>query len=150
MKQVKMAYIWSMIRRTGTQLPWCTTVWHPYAIPKCAFFLWLALKMRLLTKDKMISFGMNVNATCLLCGCHNETAEHLFTTCPYTNMILNSSPVPISNSWGDWQQGNLTRATGAKKIKGWLYISVMVYVIWQERNSRLHTKGRPRLHSPLQ
>lgn len=145
-KKVTMALIWNSIRRTGTQPPWATAVWHSYSIPKCAFFMWLALKMRLLTKDKMIAFDMNVNINCILCNGSPETAEHLFTTCPYTNLVIGSSPVPISNSWSDWQNGEFTQGptTNSKKLMGWLFISILIYYIWQERNNRIHNSGSSR------
>lgn len=145
-KSVKLSTVYNSIRRVSTPPPWVATVWHSYAIPKCAFFMWLALKQRLLTKDRMITFGIAVNPTCLLCQCNAETTDHLFSTCPYTCLILNCSPVPISCNWADWQNGNITLGsmTNIQKHIGWLFVSVVIYVIWQERNRRLHASGLPR------
>ncbi|KAL8135224.1 hypothetical protein AgCh_010043 [Apium graveolens] len=94
--QVRISTIWDSIRRRGTPPPWIGAIWHPLSIPKCAFFMLLALKSRLLTKDRMDSFGMNVDTTCVLCGCNTETTEHLFTLCPYASLIFRNSPVSIS------------------------------------------------------
>ena len=99
---VSVALIWQSFRRRGVPPPWAPNVWHSFAIPKCAFFLWLALKSRLLTKDRMIAFGMSVNPTCVLCGCNDETTEHIFMICPYINLVWWCSPVPLNLNWIDW------------------------------------------------
>lgn len=145
-RKVKLSSIWNSIRRVGAPSPWVAAVWHRFAISKCAFFMWLGLKTRLLTKDKMNSFGMNVNPTCLLCQCNNETAEHLFVSCPYTNLILGCSPVPLRCNWVDWQNGVFTQGnlSNIKKSIGWLFVSVVIYIILQERNRRMHASGPPR------
>lgn len=145
-KLVKLSTIWNSIRRTGTTLPWFEAVWHSLSIPKCAFFMWLALKRRLLTKDKMQSFGMQVNPSCMLCQGNTETVEHLFTSCPYSNLVLKCSPVPLNCTWNDWINGNFTSCNQSnwKKRIGWLFVSVMIYLVWQERNRRMHANGQPR------
>lgn len=145
-KDVNMASIWHSIRSRGLQPPWATAIWHTFHIPKCAFFMWLALKARLLTRDRMISFGMHTSPICVLCNCNDETAEHLFTTCPYTRLVLHNSPVDISSTWSDWQIGvfTLRNMSNLRKHISWLFISILIYSIWQERNNRIHGgKARP-------
>lgn len=43
--------------------PWLAAIWNPLQVPKCSFLMWLALKNRLLTKDRKVVFGQNVNTT---------------------------------------------------------------------------------------
>lgn len=108
------------------------------------FFLWLALKNRLLTKEKMIQFGFNVNPTCVLCYSSMETAEHIFSDCPYTRLVLRGGSLPIALTWSEWQMGIFTagRVTNLEKHLAWLYISVVIYSIWRERNTRIHRSGK--------
>lgn len=87
LKQVSLSLIRNTIRKSRIPPSWVTAVWHCYVIPKCAFFTWL-LKLRLLTKDRMVAYEMNVNPSCFLCGYNMETSEHFFTLCPYTNLVL--------------------------------------------------------------
>lgn len=136
--------IWHTIRRTGTAPLWLSAVWNPFTIPKCGFFLWLALKNRLLTKEKMIQFGFNVNPICVLCHSSMESAEHIFTDCPYTNSVLKGGSLPITLTWSEWQMGIFTlgRVTNLEKHLAWLYISVVIYSIWRERNTRIHQSGK--------
>nr|XP_017239798.1 PREDICTED: uncharacterized protein LOC108212584 [Daucus carota subsp. sativus] len=104
-KKVSTSLIFHSVRSVGTSLPWVHAVWHPLSIPKCSFLMWLALKNKLLTKDKMRAFGWRVDDRCVLCRCTEENAAHSFTDCPYAHLIFRGSPVPISRNWSDWQNG---------------------------------------------
>lgn len=136
--------MWHSVRVPGTAPLWQPAIWHSFAIPKCSLFMWLALKKRLLTKDKMLQFGFNVNPTCILCHSCVENAEHIFSDCPFTYLILKSSPVPISLLWTDLQMGIFTvgYVSNLKKHLAWLYISVTIYSVWWERNTRIHQSGK--------
>lgn len=136
----KMAVVWQSIRRTATPPPWCVAIWHPLSVKNCSIYLWLALRNRLLTKDRMIAFGMNVDANCALCRCHAESAEHLFFACPYTYLLRRGCPLATSFSWNDWKNGNFFHEhhSALKQNLGYLYIAIMVYMVWKERNARIH------------
>lgn len=142
-KVVNISVVWNSIRAHQTAPPWLKAIWHPFSIPKCSFFLWLALRNRLLTKDRMISFGFNVSPTCVLCRSANESAEHLFSSCPMAFMVIRSSPVPLDLNWTNWLAGNFFRDSPSsfQQHLGYLYISAMIHVIWFERNRRMH-EGR--------
>lgn len=71
--QIKISTIWNTIRDSGNSPPWLKAVRHQLSIPKCSFALWLALKNRLLRRERMIQFRMNVDPVCLLCNTANET-----------------------------------------------------------------------------
>lgn len=85
---VSMATIWNSIRERGGSPPWVKAVWHGLAIPKCSFTLWLALKNRLLTKDRMLRFGMSTDSRCILCKNATESNGHLFGNCIFVPTIL--------------------------------------------------------------
>lgn len=123
--------VWKSIRNKGTAPLWLHAIWHSYAIPKCAFFMWLALKNRVLTKERMIHFGLNVSLTYVLCHHSRETVDHLFVNCPYTNLVLKGSLVPLSCQWLEWQAGNFTERHDSclRKHLAWLYISVVIYCV---------------------
>lgn len=142
--RVNLSAIWNSIRSRGTPPPWINSIWHPLIINNFAVFMWLALKNRLLTKDRMNLFGHNVLPGCVLCYCHNETAEHLFFSCPYTYLILKECPLLVSNSWNEWLQDRFFQGnhTQIRTQLGYLYISVMIYYIWRECNDRVHQNGR--------
>ena len=129
-------------------------MWFPGRIPRASFILWLAVLQKLGTQDRLC-FPI---APCLLCHSQQESHDHLFFQCPLSMQIWSSVSykgafhVPtlawtnflswLSVSWKGNSFGMQTRK---------LCLSVTIYHIWKERNSRLHEngpKGRRR-SSPL-
>ena len=140
--KVSISTVWNSIRHKAVQPSWHQYVWHSFSINKCSFIMWLALKDRLLTKDKMILFQMQVQPNCLLCS-SDETTHHLFSDCPYFDLIRAACPVPFSADWNRCQQGDLFAPSTCEKWKyiGSLFLAVAVYLVWKERNFRLHNVG---------
>lgn len=87
----------ALIRPTGNSQPWEHVVWHTFSVPKYSFLLWLVLKQRLLTRDRMQRFGMRVPAgDCLLCNSDLESHDHLYSSCPFSSRMFWESPCIIS------------------------------------------------------
>lgn len=137
---VKVSTIWQSIRSNAIAPAWLSSVWHDLSIPKCAFTFWLALKGRLLTKDRMQRFRMDIDLKCVLCQHAIETHDHLFGTCQYITEILNANSFNFTGIWGSYMNGQymLGNITGIRKRVGLLYLAVSVYLTWRERNDRLH------------
>lgn len=142
-QNVNQSFIWSSIRRSAVPPPWCPAIWHRLMIQNCSYFMWLALRNRLLTKDRMLYFRIHVDPSCVLCRCNVETSEHIFFDCPYTSILKHSSPVDLTLSLQDWLAGIffIGSLSNLKKEAGYLYISVMIYLLWKERNNRMHQNG---------
>lgn len=140
---VTLRIIYDSIRTRGTPKAWQILLWHKFHIPACSFISWLACRDRLLTKDRMILFHMNVDSRCLFCHCTNENVVHLFTQCPYSYLLLRDCPYNLIIDWSSWQQGVFfhDQLTSVKKSIGFLYITVVIYLVWLERNARNHGKG---------
>ena len=124
--------------------PWLPFVWCKFRIPKFAFTAWLILKERLLTKDRMQAFTMNVNLQCLLCGVSNEDHEHLFSTCSFSRNIFNDCPLAVSAAWNDMLSGRFftTVMDSTRTNIGYLFLAAAFYYIWQEKNFRMHNLGK--------
>lgn len=139
-KIIKTRDIWENIRERGTPLPWLKAVWHPLAVIKFSFLLWLAFKNRLMTKNRLISFGLNVDPICILCGVENESVEHVFCSCNYAKFILQYCHATLCNQWSEFLSGNFfrSRISTVKANMSYLYIAASIHAIWSERNSRLH------------
>ena len=150
-KHVNISVIWQSIRQRHVPPPWISAIWHRLAIPRCAFFTWLAFRSSLFTKDFMIICGYNVNPTCILCYSENESCEHLFSSCPATYLLLRDCPLPLSVRWNDWQLGLFftDQCTALEQQVGYLYLSVVMYIVWQERNNRVHNSAPPRRTAQL-
>ncbi|GFS35505.1 hypothetical protein Acr_00g0040240 [Actinidia rufa] len=136
----KLAY--DYFRPKANKLKWPTVIWSNYTTPKHAFILWLAMKERLLTKDRLPDPG--ADQTCLLCRTENETTEHLFFQCNFVRQIW--SPI---KSWLGFRRTLSTlkaavkwsikeaRGTGIQSKAKRLGIACTTYFVWEARNLRL-------------
>lgn len=140
---VNISVIWDSFRRRGGVCNWLPLIWNIFYIPACSFITWLACRNRLLTKDKMVLFHMDVNRRCVLCRSYDEDVEHLFTICPYAYIVMRECPFDLVISWNRWIQGDFfnDRCTSLQKNIAFLYVTVAIYLIWKERNCRIHNQG---------
>ena len=143
-RDVNVTSIWQSLRPPETPPPWIEAVWHPLGIPKCAFIFWLALKDRLLTKERMASFDMETDLRCCLCANAIENVSHLFGSCIYSSEIISDPAFDLAGDWTCYQNGLFTTGGGSNRVKkqlAYLFLAVSVYYIWKERNDRMHTPG---------
>ena len=140
---VKISSIWHLLRTTANSPAWVDAVWHTLAVPKCSFTLWLALKGRLLTKDRMNNFEMYTDLRCCLCNNALENHDHLFGSCPYIHEVMTDPAFNFTGNWSSYLQGRffLNRPKGIRKLIGYLFIAASVYMVWGERNARFHDVG---------
>ncbi|GFS35169.1 hypothetical protein Acr_00g0038190 [Actinidia rufa] len=80
---VKACY--EFFRCKGGKPCWTKVVWHKSLMPKHAFILWLSLKERLLTRDKLCDHVEDTS--CALCGNPVESIDHLFFKCGITRQV---------------------------------------------------------------
>ncbi|KAK2649163.1 hypothetical protein Ddye_016652 [Dipteronia dyeriana] len=81
-------------------------VWFPQNIPRMGFVLWLAIKGRLSTLDRVQRYDPQVVTTCVLCNSQAETHAHLFFECFYskaiwTQLLNKCGCLGIHLSWND-------------------------------------------------
>ena len=142
--QTKVSVVWNSIRQRSSPKPWLPLLWHKFHIPACSFICWLACLERLLTKDRMLHLQMEVvDLKCVLCRSYDENTAHLFSSCPYTYVLLRECPYALNIHWQDWLRGNFFQddLTKFQKNIGFLYLNIVIYHVWQERNTRNHDKG---------
>lgn len=150
---VNLSAIWGSFRNRGSSQPWVKAVWHRLSIPKCSFTFWLAIKNRLLTRERMHRlFGINTQPLCLLCNNSVETNDHLFGSCTFVTNILAGSRFQYTNSWADYLRGQFLVGNNSevKKLLSYLYLSVTIYLVWKERNDRMHNPGHSRPAKQIQ
>jgi len=137
---------WETLRCTKSEVTWHSLVWFSKAIPKTAFILWLAIRGRLGTQDRL-----HIPTTvmcCLFCGTGPENHNHLFFECPVTsriwaNILARSGLTPLQMSWGgqiEWMASHW-KGNSLSIIIYKLSLAASVYSIWTERNHRLHANG---------
>ena len=91
-------------------------------------------------KLQVVSGLKRANLACVLCNSTMECHQHIFATCPYISEILQHPSLLFTGNWSDYSRGHffIGRTVGIRKLLGYLYIAVSFYMVWQERNSRIH------------
>ncbi|GJS39442.1 reverse transcriptase domain, reverse transcriptase zinc-binding domain protein [Tanacetum coccineum] len=119
---------WHTLRVRGNEVDWFKLVWSTYSIPRHAIHMWLVMRKRLLTQDRMRQWDVDSIIDlkllwCPICKMQPDSHDHLFFECAYSS------------------QNNVD------SIVGRLIVAASSYFIWQERNNRIHGKGdrRPEL-----
>ena len=75
---------WRVLRSPRPKVEWHRLVWFSDNIPKAAFILWLAIRKRLGTQDRLI----NPTPTgCLFYSSLMKTHEHRFFECAFTEQV---------------------------------------------------------------
>ena len=134
---------WDLIRPRNPPVCWYKLVWSNSAIPKMSFILWLAVRNRLITLDRMQSFAAHLGVGCILCRTSPESHSHLFFACPYSSRVWSATlsfagelwqPMP----WNDfvaWAALNW-KGKSMKFLICRLCLAATVYHLWMERNNR--------------
>lgn len=89
----------------------------------------------------MLRFHMNVDSRCVMCNLEDETHEHLFCQCQYTRQIYGSWHWNITREWNKFKNGEVYsawRLSSIEKELTFLYVAVAMFMIWKERNLRIH------------
>lgn len=137
---------WRATREIHQQCQWHKEVWFKYTTPKYSFILWLAMKGRMTTGDRMRNWngGANINVSCVLCNEPLETVEHLFFECSYSAEIWETlmKGVLLDKTTVKWEElMRIMRDSSNGKMKQFIIKYVFqtsVYMIWRERNRRRH------------
>lgn len=126
---------------------WAKLIWFSGAIPRQAFNMWLANLNRLPTKVRMASWGLNVQTACCFCSNHEESREHLFLTCSYTDALwrlifarLDRHHAPLI-SWSELLSWTRSSSPSSPSTLKKLATQSLLYNIWRQCNSAVHLNG---------
>lgn len=135
---------WEQIREKKPACDWSKGVWFSQSTPKFSFLMWVAIKGRLQTTDRMQIWNTSINTTCVLCNSTPESCAHLFFDCSYTKKIWRSLVGGLMQDSFTTDWSNLI----ALVSKPWLTpiktfvlrytLQAAVHAIWWERNARRH------------
>ncbi|XP_062145452.1 uncharacterized protein LOC133852713 [Alnus glutinosa] len=136
-------------------MDWWSLIWFNQAIPKKAFLLWLAVRNRLTTVDRLPTWGYKGDTQCCFCRHGTESRDHLFFNCSFSSQIweICMKRRNFSNPLLDWQNvvEECSRKCISKKLKSVLcrlVLSSSVYNIWRARNEIKHN-GRPKTEEQI-
>ena len=104
--------------------------------------LWLSLKERLLTRDKLTDHIEDTS--CVLCGAPIESINHLFFQCPIVSQVWEEikgwlgfsralTTIKAASKWIIKE----ARGTGIQSVVKKIGFACSVYHIWKARNMRI-------------
>ncbi|XP_022030699.1 uncharacterized protein LOC110931622 [Helianthus annuus] len=143
------ARAWDSFRHREVEVEWCRIVWFSQCIPRHAFLMWLIMRRKLLTQDKILSWDIsrrkNMNMMCcLLCYANHDSHNHLFFECKFSDQVWHkvrhkAGMELVASKWDDIVNWLVTRSRSksAGSYVAKLLVAATAYLIWQERNARL-------------
>ncbi|KAG7558113.1 Reverse transcriptase domain [Arabidopsis suecica] len=130
---------WLFLNPKGVRVDWFKAIWFKGRIPKHAFVSWVTMRHRLHTRDRLISWGMNVSSLCLLCNTHDESRQHLFFDCSFAAEVWNYftsrahvSPPIMFEDGVRWIKNPCQDKNVAMILR--IAFQASIYTLWKERN----------------
>ncbi|KAG5380854.1 hypothetical protein IGI04_028696 [Brassica rapa subsp. trilocularis] len=136
--------VYQYLRGDVEEVNWAKVIWSPRSIPRQSFHAWLVVQNRIPTRDRLISWGLQVPSLCLLCNQTDESRDHLYWDCGYAfdlwNRVAGRCGIVPQRSWDNSLNQMLSLSPAASTMRsltllGW---QACIYWIWNERNNRLH------------
>lgn len=101
------------------------------------------MQNRIPTRDRLLSWGLQVPLTCLLCNLHSESRDHIYWECNYAfdlwSLVAERCGITPARNWVDSvdQLLSLPQSHSSRSLTllGW---QATLYWTWNERNQRLH------------
>ncbi|KAL9670941.1 hypothetical protein QQ045_008504 [Rhodiola kirilowii] len=133
--------IYNTLREHTAEVDWHNIVWNGFNAPRDSFNAWLASQDKLLTKDRMCKWGLNVARTCVFCKATDESRNHLFFDCNFTGAVWSEvmqflKVVQAPSKWDlliPWFNGLIQRRLKTKLIGA--AITRAMNGIWLARNA---------------
>lgn len=66
---------------------WYKVTWSTVSSGTDNLCFWKVINNALMTRDKLVSYGMIVQPNCELCDQHCESVDHIFFNCPYVHHV---------------------------------------------------------------
>lgn len=140
----KSSSTWNDFREIYPEAGWIHLVWFSNLIPKHSFILWLAIRNKLMTQERMQVWQTEGNLVCPFCKDQRDSVHHLFFSCEFCREVLRffirkEVHIPDYLSWDQVIQfaANSWNGRTIVAIVNKLVLGALIYFIWQERNMRL-------------
>ncbi|XP_022014770.1 uncharacterized protein LOC110914279 [Helianthus annuus] len=149
MSDFSSSLAWDSIRATEAEVDWVKFVWFSQCIPRHAFHMWLVMRGKLLTQDKILQWDLSRRKSmnmmcCVLCYANVDSHEHLFFECGFSSQVWSlvrskGNKATVDSKWSnivDWLRDRATSKSADNYVSR-LIVAATAYTIWQERNARL-------------
>ncbi|XP_050232994.1 uncharacterized protein LOC126681497 [Mercurialis annua] len=138
---------WKEYREKYPEVSWHKIVWNKGYMPRFSFILWLILRDRVKTKDKLKKWGVTEDDICVLCPDGVEFVNHYFfnyefATCIWRSVLKACHCSIEIRSWRSVISWFSRRAAGKNNMAEVrrLALSAIVYYIWTARNKKVFAK----------
>ncbi|CAB4263971.1 unnamed protein product [Prunus armeniaca] len=119
-------------------------LWFNQNIPRMSFIMWMAIKGKLPTLERIAAYRPLVVTSCPLCHGPPESIDHLFFKWSYSEaiwrqIIRKCRVVGIPHSWHlliPWASSSWNGKSARSVVKR-LCLAASVYFIWKDRNCRI-------------
>lgn len=96
---------YSYLRGNREEVAWASSVWFSYGIPRQQFHTWLMVFDRCPTRDRLLSWGLQVSPLCLLYYSDHESRDHIYFNCSFTFALWELTSRRCSfRPLNDWSQ----------------------------------------------
>ncbi|XP_074305079.1 uncharacterized protein LOC141640017 [Silene latifolia] len=133
---VSIGYKW--LQGNLSPVPWYPIFWNRLNLSKHSIIGWLAIQCRLMTKDRLIRFGVIADGHCDICLDHPKDHNHFLYGCRFSaccwKLLAEWLDVPLPDAEIlDWCRRWRCRSLMKKQIVP-AAIMAMIYQIWNARN----------------
>ncbi|GJX76495.1 RNA-directed DNA polymerase, eukaryota, reverse transcriptase zinc-binding domain protein [Tanacetum coccineum] len=87
--QFSVKEAWKVLRDDVPKVMWYKHFWFSQCIPRHSFILWMALKGRLKTQDRISRWFNGDNMVCPFCKSCKDSHSHLFFSCGFAQGVWN-------------------------------------------------------------
>ena len=91
--------VYDTISQTGSKVEWHKVVWFSQCNPRMAFILWMALRGKLQTQDRIMRWNNDPDMKCSLCKKVHDSHNHLFFECDFSKSIWCGLKQKMGNVW---------------------------------------------------
>ncbi|RAL47739.1 hypothetical protein DM860_012364 [Cuscuta australis] len=120
---------------------WIGLVWNKFSPPKFQHIIWLLMRGRLQTRERLSRF-MTINTRCVLCDSEEETDKHLFSKCGFAQAMYKGCftrfNFQIEHLNLDELEAGMQRIKGKKRAVFMAIWAATAYGIWRARNKKMN------------
>ena len=135
--------VYNTLSQSGSKVEWHKVVWFSQCNPRMAFILWMAIRGKLQTQDRIMRWNNDPDMKCSLCKKVQDSHNHLFFECDFSKSIWGGlkqkmGKCSMSDTWEDiieqFAHGKCDNTINS--VLSRIVLATTVYYVWEERNNR--------------
>ncbi|KAF8091729.1 hypothetical protein N665_0437s0017 [Sinapis alba] len=142
-EKYRISQVYGKLYDERIPVSWYDMVWNKSGIPRHRFLSWMFVLNRYPTKNRITSWRLSTNPTCVPCNLSNESRNHLFFSCSFSwNIWPPFALICGLQSESSWDrvmaQIQAVARNSSKGILLRICWKASIYWIWAKRNARIH------------